>query len=100
MLPEVKVAPLDMWTLLLSTIRYSMGRSSYITDTAPKLVIQYASALRASQLEQIAREIEEEIAVYEKNGRTLGMQMDHDGWIRSAARIRLLAEKAALEESE
>jgi hypothetical protein len=91
----MKVDDNDLWVLLMSTIRYAMGRRSYITGLAPDLVIKYWDGLDSGQLKQIAREIREEIAGCEAAGSTLGMQMDHDGWIKYASVIEKLANEKA-----
>jgi hypothetical protein len=82
------VAEQDMWVMLLSTIRYAMGRSSYITGLSCDLVKTYEKYLRKEQLEQIRREILEELRRHEEAGATLGMQMDHDGWTKFAADLQ------------
>ena len=52
------VTPEDLWVMLLSTIRYSLGRSSYITSWAAELAVRYEAFLRYEQLVQLADEVE------------------------------------------
>jgi hypothetical protein len=83
----------DMWTLLLSTIRYSMGRTTYMTSLAPELVLRYKDYLTPRQLSQIADEIEKEIKIYERSGRTLGDPSDHSSWKKAAHDIQFIADE-------
>lgn len=78
----------DLWIMLLCALRYSMGRSSYITGLAADLYRRYRHRLTKPQREQVAREIEEELRLAESLSRTLGDKVDHDIWARLAAEIR------------
>ena len=51
----------DMWVLLLSTVRYSFGRRTYMSSLAPELVFRYIDYLSKGQLQQIKEEVEKEI---------------------------------------
>lgn len=77
-LPEV--TPDDMWLLLLSTIRYSLGRSSYIVSTCRILYDNYKAYLTIEQRRQIAREVDAELRRCEDRWTTLGMEVDHRTW--------------------
>lgn len=55
------VTPLDMWYLLLDTVRYSFGRMSAAPDDAIRMVLKYSDYLNLHQLKQIAREIDQEL---------------------------------------
>lgn len=55
------VSPLDMWYLLLDTVRYSFGRMTAAPDDAVRMVLKYADYLKLHQLKQIAREINDEL---------------------------------------
>lgn len=70
----------ELWLMLLSTVRYAMGRSSYITSTAADLVRQFRSRLTAERVQQIAREVQKDLEIAESTGRTLGHDCDHRGW--------------------
>jgi hypothetical protein len=70
----------DLWTMLLSTIRYSMGRRSYVTGLTSDLVKLYSQYLEPTELDQIKREVSKEIEVSEQGGRTLGDPPDHEIW--------------------
>lgn len=78
----------DIWVMLLSTIRYSMGRRSYIVGLCGALYDRYQDALTVQQRAQIAIEIEKELELSEKLGKTLGDRMDHGTWKEMAQKIR------------
>lgn len=84
---SVEVADGDIWPLLLCTIRYAMGRSSYIVGDACDYYRRYRARLTAYQRKQIGREIAEAIALEERLGRVLGHDMDHREWKRLADEI-------------
>jgi hypothetical protein len=88
----VKVCPLDAWTLLIATVRYSLGRQTYMTWLAPELVLRYADALLPSQLEQIAEEIETEVASYMRRFPPDRIP-DEESWLRHANQIRSRARR-------
>ena len=72
----------DLWTLLLCTVRYSMGRSTYMSSYAPEMVLRYRAALSAEQLAQVRDEVLTELRLCEARGRTLGDGCDHTSWQR------------------
>jgi len=74
------VTATDMWLLLMSTIRYSMGRASYMPSTCEEFLVKYSPMLSIAQLRQIGKEVEEELVRAERSGHLLGMQCDHDTW--------------------
>ncbi len=76
----MEVAPNDLWIMAISTVRYSMGRSTYMSSMALELVIRYEKDLHVIQLHQIANEVAEALRIREESNSTLGMQMDHDAW--------------------
>lgn len=79
----VHVSELDLWTMLLSTIRYSMGRMTYLPSTCHVLVARYRAHLAPHQLDQIRRELEAElhrVRTANYGDRLLGMKCDDDTW--------------------
>lgn len=89
----MQVTPQDLWVLLLSTIRYSFGRQTYMTSLAWELVVQYHEAMSSGQLRQICREIMNEARMYRRAGKRLP---DESTWVRGAMRIHRLARKRKL----
>lgn len=84
-LPELLLD--DAWVLVLSTIRYSLGRRSYIVGLSQDLYDRYKPYLLPWQRLQVAREVAEELRMYEDLGRTLGAEMDHKSWRAFSDRI-------------
>ena len=70
---QVAVESLDLWPLLMSTVRYAMGRRSTAPSMAIECVQRYARHLEPEQLAQIASEIRQE--------RYLGDECDVRAWI-------------------
>ena len=56
-----QVPPHIMWDLLLCSVRYAMGRQTGIVSDVCRHVRSFHKALEPWQIEQIAREIREEI---------------------------------------
>lgn len=80
----------DMWILLLSTIRYSFGRQTYMTSLSWELVIKYEECLSLYQLRQIYNEIMSEVKLYRKLNKRIP---DESTWVRGAIRIHRLWRK-------
>lgn len=85
---NASVPPNTMWCLLLYTVRYAMGRMSSAPSDAADWVRQYRKHLTAQQIEQIAEEVETELRVCERQGRTLGMDCDHKVWAKLVKDLR------------
>src|SRR3990172_12066555 len=97
----MRVLTEDLWVMLISTIRYSMGRQSYMPGLCAEMYAHYKSALTLGQRKQIADEIETELryvmelrasgalrhAVYPVNV-WLGSEGDHKTWETLAMQIR------------
>lgn len=72
----------DLWPMLMSAVRYALGRRSYIVFRACSWVRQYRQGLTDYQLLQIKREVEEELDRRTQLGLTCGDAMDHAEWAR------------------
>lgn len=68
----------DFWIMLLSTVRYSLGRSSYIVSECLELIEKYE--LEDSQKAQLYREIGEELDRAVRFGTFLGDETNHRIW--------------------
>ncbi len=84
---DVQVSPGDFWVMLLSTIRYSLGRSTYMTGVAVELATTHAVHLSDHQLAQITREIDAEVARYRDRW---GHIPDEDIWLKGAAALEAI----------
>lgn len=80
----MRVDKLDLWVLLLSTIRYSMGRATYMPGLCRDMLNRYHGALTSAQLNQIAEEVRSELRLHERLGHKLGHDCDHKTWIAVA----------------
>jgi hypothetical protein len=78
----------DLWVMLLSTIRYSMGRATYMPTLCAEMYARYRGCLSRDMRLQVMREIEEELEMRTRVGKTLGWPEDHKVWSDLAARIR------------
>lgn len=76
-----------LWPLLLCTIRYAMGRSSYIVGDACDYYRCYGSRLTAWQRQQIGREVADAVALAERMDGLLGHEIDHREWKRLSDEI-------------
>lgn len=83
-LPEqsvvMEVSDQDIWIMLLSTVRYAMGRKSYMPALTISLFHKYRSALTKNQQDQLVREVAIEVQLHENLGRTLGDSVHHRKW--------------------
>lgn len=79
-----------MWIFLLSSLRYAMGRRSYITGVTAELVAEHFDMLTPAQREQVIEEIQQELDRREAVGSTLGDQCDHEVWQRAVVQLRSL----------
>lgn len=84
----MNVSNFDLWVLLVSTMRYALGRMSTITAEYPELYARYKGALERHQRLQIAREVEAALERAEDLNTTLGMDMDHQSWTQFAKKVR------------
>lgn len=85
----VEVNDAHLWFMLLSTVRYSLHRTSYAPSYAFELMQTYRSALTDEQAGQIRQEIEAELRIADRNGKTVGHACDHETWRKLAAWLRL-----------
>lgn len=77
-----------MWIFLISSLRYAMGRRSYITSLTAELVATHFDMLTPAQREQVIEEIANELDTCERMGQTLGDAMDHELWGKTVERLR------------
>ena len=85
--PGLVLSPNEAWTLYLCSLRYAMGRRSYIVGDIVDLYSRVAPHLTRPQREQVASEIREELRRAAQTGSTLGHDIDHADWTLLAERI-------------
>ena len=82
LLPGEVAVPVDvLYSLLVSHVRYSMGRMTYIVGECCKRVRWYWPHLESGHREVLIRDVSEELAMSERTGRKLGMDFDHADWV-------------------
>jgi hypothetical protein len=68
--------------MLVSSVRYAMGRRSYIVGQTCDMVRRYRDYLKPTEIQVIARDIGEELDRAKRMNETLGMEMDHKEWVK------------------
>ena len=74
--------PKHLETLLICSVRYALGRMTYIVEDVASLVEVYVDDLDKRVHEIIMRDILEELRLAESLGKTLGSQYDQDVWVK------------------
>jgi hypothetical protein len=72
------VRPRDLQVLLHSTMRYSLGRMTYMPGLVQDLIRQHYTVFHPDMLRQLADEIDSEHRL--RDGK-LGMDFDTKGWL-------------------
>jgi TctA family transporter len=70
-----------LFVLLVSALRYAMGRRSYITGQTADIVRGYFPCLSSAQRDVVARDIARELDVAVRLGKTVGDTCDHVVWV-------------------
>ena len=78
----------DLWVMVLATVRYAMGRRSYMPSLAIEFVERYRKFLTEHQFNQILDEISSELGRLETLDSTLGDKIDHETWKAFVAKYR------------
>jgi len=89
---NASVPPDTLWGMILYSVRYAMGRRSCAPGEACDWVRGYQDYLTPHQVEQIAREVNEELARCEARGSRLGDECDHRTWMTLVADLRKSAQ--------
>lgn len=66
--------------MLISAVRYALGRQSYIVGTTAEYVNTIRKKLSTNCLNIIIRDIQEEKEFYNRSGHTLGSDFDEQTW--------------------
>ena len=77
-MPEVRTD--DIFLLLISSVRYAMGRQTYIVKETCNMVRRYRKHLREQDAMIIVRDVQREIDMVEGMNKTLGADFDHKEW--------------------
>ena len=79
--------------MLISAVRYALGRQSYIVDDTCRFVASVKDKLSQNCIRIIVRDIEEDLEMYHRAGMTLGMDFDERTWLN----LRDLLKEGVLE---
>lgn len=77
--------------MLISAVRYALGRKSCIVSDTCRIVASVKDKLSKRCIEILIHEIEEEIEWHHELGRTCGMECDESLWLKL---LEVLKEKA------
>ncbi len=75
---RVEIASRDLQTLLICSMRYSLGRMTYMPGLIQDLIREHRTVLSNDTLLQLADEIDHE---HRLRGGKLGMDFDTQGWM-------------------
>ena len=67
--------------MLISAVRYALGRMTYIVGTTCDFVASIKDKLSEKCIYIIIHDIEEELERYHSFGKKLGMDMDERSWL-------------------
>lgn len=70
----------DLGLLLLCSLRYAMGRKSYVTSSIAETIEYHWDDLNARDHMTILADLRGELERAERAGQFLGMEMDHKMW--------------------
>lgn len=68
--------------MLISAVRYALGRMSYIVGVTCEFVKTVKPRLSQECINIIIRDIEEELERYHRSGHLLGMECDERQWVK------------------
>ena len=74
-MPRIKKT--ELWIMLAATVRYSMGRRTYMPSVCRNLIRKYRGHLDKRQIKQIRDEIQDELSM---DLIDMGDQCDIDCW--------------------
>jgi len=78
---DVAVNVEHLGQMLLSALRYAMGRRTYITGVTADMVRAYWPALPDKWRDLLERDLREELRLAEGMTGTLGDRCDHEAWV-------------------
>lgn len=71
----------DEELMLISAVRYALGRQSYIVGVTCKFVANIRKKLSENCIKMLIRDISEEIAMCHRMNITCGMECDEQSWL-------------------
>lgn len=76
----MNVVSRDLLTLLLSTLRYSLGRMTYVVDDCDRCIRLYGSVLTSEGKRLLVEELRDTLDAYDAGKRGLGQDIDVHTW--------------------
>lgn len=70
----------DLGTLAVTSIRYSLGRASYMPAEIIRLILLHRNDIPSADLSLIRKEVTHALQEAETRGKNLGMAIDHAAW--------------------
>jgi hypothetical protein len=71
----------ELYMMLVSTVRYSMGRQTYMVGEACNLVRKFWKVLDRGMKEVVLRDLNHELELCDRLDRKLGADFDHREWV-------------------
>lgn len=94
----MKIECSELFLLLSCTVRYALGRKSYIVGWVADTVKAYAHFLNVHEIATIKADIEHAIRQADNTGTNVGMPMDHQEWEQLDKFLAELLEKGDFNE--
>ncbi len=87
MTDQIRLSQTNTETLLLCTLRYSMGRQTYMPGEFQDIFQSVEDSLSPRCISQTIDEIRYELRKCEEAGKFLGAEFDHRDWKKFADRL-------------
>lgn len=85
---NMKISPADLQALFVCSLRYGLGRQTYVVGELADMVERYMPTLSSPQREQLATEIDRAVKGAEGANRKLGADFDHTRWLALRDQLR------------
>ncbi len=84
----IEISEEELALFLMSLVRYSLGRRSYIVTDAILAIEKYIHKIPKWDQDRIIEQIQENIDFAVRGNRFVGDEMDHRAWEESLKRLR------------
>jgi hypothetical protein len=81
----------ELWVMLMSTVRYALGRKDGLATDVVEYSVKFFPRLRRSERRQIIDEIDRALALANANAKPLGDDYSEQVWKGGLDRLRTLA---------
>ncbi len=90
---SIVVLQKDLYLFLVASVRYALGRATYIVGETIDAIVRYWDYLTPEQRKVIHRDIYEELQRADSMNHKLGHQIDHDSWVAIEKSLAQLLKK-------